>query len=98
MVSYAIRRWFESILCHQDRNVNMRSESVECVMFMPDTPENRAAFEGKELLLAEIYKLSNIKIVFKEIGGLAQLGERLPCTQKVNGSIPLSSTNLGFLC
>ncbi len=67
-------------------------------MFMPDTPENRAAFEGKELLLAEIYKVSNIKIVFKKIGGLAQLGERLPCTQKVNGSIPLSSTNLGFLC
>ena len=76
----------------------MRSESAECIMFMPDTPENRAAFEGKELLLAEIYKISNIKIVFKKIGGLAQLGERLPCTQKVNGSIPLSSTNLGFLC
>ena len=76
----------------------MRSESVECVMFMPDTPENRAAFEGKELLLAEIYKLSNIKIVFKKIGGLAHSVERLPCTQKVSGSIPLSSTNLGFLC
>ena len=45
----------------------MRSESVECVMFVPDTPENRAAFMGKELLLAEIYKLSNIKIVFKDI-------------------------------
>ena len=67
-------------------------------MFMPDTPENRAAFEGKELLLAEIYKLSNIKIVFKKIGGLAQPGERLPCTQKVNGSIPLSSTNIDHLC
>ena len=25
-------------------------------------------------------------------GGLAQLGERLPCTQEVSGSIPLSST------
>jgi hypothetical protein len=36
-------------------------------MFVPDTPENRAAFMGKELLLAEIYKLSNIKIVFKDI-------------------------------
>ncbi len=45
----------------------MRSESVECVMFVPDTPENRSAFMGKELLLAEIYKLSNIKIVFKDI-------------------------------
>ena len=26
-------------------------------------------------------------------GALAQLGERLPCTQEVSGSIPLSSTN-----
>ena len=25
-------------------------------------------------------------------GGLAQLGERLPCTQEVSGSIPLIST------
>jgi len=29
-------------------------------------------------------------------GGLAQLGERLPCTQKVSGSIPLASTNSCF--
>jgi hypothetical protein len=27
-------------------------------------------------------------------GALAQLGERLPCTQEVSGSIPLGSTNL----
>ena len=27
-------------------------------------------------------------------GGLAQLGERLPCKQEVSGSIPLISTNL----
>ena len=26
-------------------------------------------------------------------GAVAQLGERLPCTQEVSGSIPLSSTN-----
>ena len=26
------------------------------------------------------------------VGGLAQLGERLPCTQEVSGSIPLVST------
>ena len=26
-------------------------------------------------------------------GAIAQLGERLPCTQEVNGSIPFSSTN-----
>ena len=29
----------------------------------------------------------------ERIGGLAQLGERLPCKQEVSGSIPLISTN-----
>ena len=28
----------------------------------------------------------------KEYGGVAQLGERLPCTQEVIGSIPFTST------
>ena len=28
------------------------------------------------------------------IGDIAQLGERLPCTQEVSGSIPLISTNI----
>ena len=28
----------------------------------------------------------------KRFGGLAQLGERLPCKQEVSGSIPLIST------
>ena len=28
-----------------------------------------------------------------EFGGLAQLGERLPCKQEVTGSIPVLSTN-----
>ena len=36
--------------------------------------------------------LKNIE--FNIHGVLAQLGERLPCTQEVNGSIPLSSTIL----
>ena len=30
------------------------------------------------------------------LGGLAQLGERLPCTQEVSGSIPLSSTIINY--
>ena len=29
------------------------------------------------------------------VGGLAQLGERLPCKQEVSGSIPLISTKYG---
>ena len=32
---------------------------------------------------------------FMEIGGVAQLGERLPCTQEVIGSIPFTSTSRG---
>ena len=32
--------------------------------------------------------------VYIIIGALAQLGERLPCTQEVSGSIPLGSTIL----
>ena len=31
---------------------------------------------------------------FAEFGGVAQLGERLPCTQEVIGSNPFTSTNL----
>ena len=31
---------------------------------------------------------------FIKIGAIAQLGEHLPCTQGVSGSIPLGSTNL----
>ena len=32
--------------------------------------------------------------VVENYGGLAQLGERLPCKQEVSGSIPLISTIL----
>ena len=32
----------------------------------------------------------NLEFVFE--GGIAQLGERLPCTQVVSGSSPLTST------
>ena len=31
----------------------------------------------------------------RECGGVAQLGERLPCTQEVIGSIPFTSTTSG---
>ena len=33
---------------------------------------------------------------YPKFGGLAQMGERLPCTQEVSGSIPLASTNYIF--
>ena len=35
------------------------------------------------------FEISNLKL---EDGGVAQLGERLPCTQEVIGSIPFTST------
>ena len=34
-----------------------------------------------------------LSVVCYQYGELAQLGERLPCTQEVSGSIPLFSTN-----
>ena len=33
-----------------------------------------------------------IKTIYDHVGAIAQLGERLPCTQEVCGSIPHSST------
>ena len=39
-----------------------------------------------------MYLNKQVKI---EDGGLAQLGERLPCKQEVSGSIPLISTKNG---
>lgn len=33
-----------------------------------------------------------IGVLGKHSGAIAQLGERLPCTQEVSGSIPLGST------
>ena len=38
-----------------------------------------------------------ICILWRLVGGLAQLGERLPCKQEVSGSIPLISTRAAKL-
>ena len=40
--------------------------------------------------MSGLHRLS--KRGFVKNGAIAQLGERLPCTQEVSGSIPLSST------
>ena len=44
-----------------------------------------------------IFSLFNLEGIPQEVkigrGGLAQLGERLPCKQEVAGSIPTISTN-----
>ena len=38
------------------------------------------------------FTLFNLEGTVSGYGGLAQLGERLPCKQEVSGSIPLIST------
>jgi hypothetical protein len=41
------------------------------------------------------FSLNTFNLQPAVIGGVAQLGEHLPCTQGVIGSIPFTSTNLG---
>ena len=40
----------------------------------------------------------DINAVLYHNGAIAQLGERLPCTQEVSGSIPLGSTTTASVC
>ena len=47
---------------------------------------------GLTVILLEPVSFSGIALNSREYGGLAQLGERLPCKQEVSGSIPLIST------
>ena len=52
--------------------------------------------------MVEYFTLFNLEgIALEEVkrrfGGLAQLGERLPCKQEVSGSIPLISTKDGLI-
>ena len=55
----------------------------------------RAGSEA-ELMIFSLFNLEGIPQEVKiGCGGLAQLGERLPCKQEVSGSIPLISTKYG---
>ena len=45
----------------------------------------------RSVVRVHLSPLISLKII--EYGGLAQLGERLPCKQEVAGSIPTISTN-----
>ena len=56
------------------------------VQIHPDPP----LLDGKGNQALRVY----IAVLSKVHGAIAQLGERLPCTQEVSGSIPLSSTNI----
>ena len=39
--------------------------------------------------------VARLRIVDEQSGAIAQLGERLPCTQEVAGSTPVGSTSTG---
>ena len=58
---------------------------------MPVACCNRRGFPAGKRVLAHHF-LQKRKEIF---GGLAQLGERLPCKLEVSGSIPLISTKNG---
>ena len=47
----------------------------------------------------EILWFREVIILYRmdHVGGVAQLGERLPCTQEVIGSIPFTSTTLRMI-
>lgn len=44
------------------------------------------------------FTVRRVTAIWHIAGGLAQLGEHLPCTQKVIGSNPIASTLRAFLC
>ena len=44
--------------------------------------------------ISKLYRFQGLFLFSKRYGGLAQLGERLPCKQEVSGSIPLISINM----
>ena len=56
---------------------------------MPAACCNRRGFSAEK---ASPFWPTTQKRVSERSGGLAQLGERLPCKQEVSGSIPLIST------
>ena len=60
-------------------------------MLLADKCSNITGFCSKNCLILRVLGSSECTVV--KDGGLAQLGERLPCTQEVSGSIPLISTN-----
>ncbi len=49
---------------------------------------SRLCVTVKRLVMTKIIQIAGLS------GAIAQLGERLPCTQEVSGSIPLGSTTL----
>ena len=65
---------------------------------------NSTKLEFKHRTNKEITGLSYMTILVIQAlktlryGGIAQLGERLPCKQEASGSIPLISTKIGLKC
>ena len=59
-------------------------------MLLADKCSNITGFRSEYCLILKVFETFRVTVV--KDGGLAQLGERLPCTQEVSGSIPLIST------
>ena len=58
------------------------------------TPDKREVDGSSPSRPTTLGENSNFEIRILKVGGVAQLGERLPCTQEVIGSIPFTSTIL----
>ena len=75
-------------LLSKETSADARDASVCCNIL-------RSGSEA-ELMIFSLFNLEGIPQEVKiGCGGLAQLGERLPCKQEVSGSIPLISTKYG---
>ena len=53
----------------------------------------KALFPMDSVGTGNIRLVLKLVLYYERFGAIAQLGERLPCTQEVDGSIPSGSTN-----
>ena len=65
----------------------LSKENIRCEEHWVVSYGQQQGFDGVSL-----FNLEGALVSAEIVGGLAQLGERLPCKQEVSGSIPLIST------
>ena len=74
-------------------SMKMQVRTPRCGSRKENAKRSRKSVETCALVLYRFQGLATSE----DCGGLAQLGERLPCKQEVSGSIPLISTTYGSL-
>ena len=81
-----------------DRGIGARAKRTRSSIKAAKSSEENAKRSRKSVELAwkVLYRFQGSD-KSEDCGGLAQLGERLPCKQEVSGSIPLISTTYGSL-